>query len=228
MGKGEAPRWPVLVIPAAVILVVALAVLFAAGGNGGGPPGSGGEAEVEREADRLRERFAARDARQVQELTRTARAARDDLAPALEGMADTMPPGEAPAGLASAEEVRSWERATRAAAGRFGDPPSGETATNVARGSLDAAVDVLGSAVLTYEQARGLPEERRSEVLERAAEGRDQAVRVWSVGATQLDAVNIEAGYGHQHVFLPSAGVGGAFTADPEPEGSGARERDGG
>lgn len=225
-GKGE-PRSGGLLVPLAVLVLVALAIIVAVlalGGREGGEPAGGG-VDVEREAARLEREFAARDRRQVSELTEIARAARDDLAPALSGMAEAMPPEGGPrAGRpASSDEVRGWKEAVDAAAARFGDPPSGETGTNVARGSLDAAVDALGSSVLTYEAALGLPEGERGPLLERAAAQRDLGVRVWSVGATQLDAINIQAGNGHQHVYLPAPGVAGALQADPAPEGSEAR-----
>jgi hypothetical protein len=56
-----------------------------------------------------------------------------------------------------------------------------------------------------------------------AAKERDTAVTTWSVGGTQLDQINIDAGNGHQHVFLPADPGSGAFTADGAPEGSGHR-----
>lgn len=96
----------------------------------------------------------------------------------------------------------------------------------MARASLVAAVDGLESSILTYEQAATLPGQYRVRVLERAASQRDLAVRVWSIWGTQLDAVNVESGNGHQHVYLPAAGVGGAFSADPAPEGSGAHDHE--
>ncbi|SCE92787.1 hypothetical protein [Micromonospora mirobrigensis] len=40
----------------------------------------------------------------------------------------------------------------------------------------------------------------------------------WSTAATQLDAVNVDAGFGHAHVFLPAEPGTGALTADSEPE----------
>jgi len=140
-------------------------------------------------------------------------------------MSEYLPADEASANqVANQETVESWKDAAREADEEFGDPPSGETATNVACGSLDAAVDTFASAVRTYETAAALPADERRPVLERASEARDLTIRVWSVGATQLDAVNVEAGNGHQHVFLPANGVGGAFTADPASEGNGASE----
>jgi len=229
MTQGEERPALLLVVPLAVLVLAALALFFALGrsGDGGGSAeaGAGNGEEVQREAERLEAEFARRDRRQIEDLTETARGAVEDLAPALDDMAQAMPPGEEPADeTVPPGEVERWKGAVRGAAARFGDPPSGETGTNVARGSLDAAVDTLESSVLTYEAALALPEGERGPVLERAAAQRDLAVRVWSVGATQLDAINIEAGNGHQHVYLPAPGVAGALEADPAPEGSEARE----
>ena len=153
--------------------------------------------------DRIRRESAARDQKQIVALTDTARDTVARVAPVLAAMAA----GEAP--------DEAWEPALREAAAAYDDPPSGETATNVARGALAAATDLLVSATAAY------PDDP-----ERAAELRRLAVRMWSVGATQLDAVNIEAGNGHQHVFLDADGEG-AFTPDGAPEGEGARDGEG-
>lgn len=189
--------------------------------------GSSG-ADVEEEADRLRTEYAARDALQVEKLTETARQVKTDLTPVLEEMSSYLPPdGEPPEQPASSEEISAWKRVLRDAAAEFGDPPSGETNTNIARSSLVVAVDTLQSSVATYEASVDLPAEYRDSLLKQASSQRDLAVRSWSIGATQLDAVNVETGNGHQHVYLPAGGVGGALTADPAPEGSAAHEEQG-
>ena len=41
----------------------------------------------------------------------------------------------------------------------------------------------------------------------------------WSVAAAQLDQINVDAGFGHQHVYLQTEQGSGAFTADGEEEG---------
>lgn len=216
--------WTVLLIPLAVLATLATVVVVILAATSNSDENGGGDAEVEREADRLRAEFEARDARQIVALTETARLAREDLTPVLEEMSESLPPDGPPEGqVASSASVTEWRSAVREASARFGDPPSGETATNVGRASLVAAVDGLESSILTYEQAADLPDQYRARALERAASQRDLAVRVWSIGATQLDAVNVESGNGHQHVYLPAAGGGDAFSADPAPEGSGAR-----
>ncbi len=59
------------------------------------------------------------------------------------------------------------------------------------------------------------------------ASGRSTAATaVWSVAATQLDQINIDAGYGHQHVHLR---VGGevSFAPDGSAEGEGVPDAPG-
>ncbi|HEX6351963.1 hypothetical protein [Actinophytocola sp.] len=171
------------------------AVLFGGGGYLAGKP-----SEQERMTDDIRAADAARDAEQIKSLTDLARTMRDDLAPVLAGLE-----GEAPA-----SDVASWRQTVTTAARSFDDPPSGSTATNVARGSLTTAVDQLAVAVDTYEQG----------LRDLALRQRDLAVTTWSVGAAQLDQINIDAGYGHQHVYLES-GADEAFTSDGAQEGTG-------
>lgn len=181
--------------------------------------------EVESEAARLQRETQVRDRRQVRDLTDRMRQTVDDLGPTLAGLAKTFPPGEdeRTGKLATATEVDDWRRAVHEADLYFEDPPSGETGTNVARGGFSAAVDALLGAVDTYRLAIRDPASRDA-LLDRAREQRNLAVRTWSVAATQLDAINIATGFGHQHVYLGASEAVGGFGADPAPEGSGAEE----
>lgn len=183
-------------LPAVLAFAVA-AVVFGFGGYLVGRP-----AEQDRMAEEIRAADAARDKEQIKALTELAGSTRDALAPVVAGLAT---PSATPA------DVTGWQQAVTSAAKSFDDPPSGSTATNVARGSLAAAVDQLEVAVRTYQQG----------LHELAVRQRDLAVTTWSIGATQLDQVNIDAGYGHQHVYLEGAPGGEAFTPDGEPEGHG-------
>jgi hypothetical protein len=178
-----------------VLAFVIGAVLFGVGGYLAGRPGE--EATM---ADDLRAADAVRDKQQIKDLTELARTTGDRLAPVLTGLAT---PG--------ATTVADWRTLVAEVATRFDNPPSGTTATNVARGSLTAAVDQLAVAVDTYVVSPEL-----------ALRQRDLAVTTWSIGSTQLDQVNVDAGNGHQHVHLPDDGHG-AFTPDEEPEGNGPR-----
>jgi hypothetical protein len=180
----------------AIIGFVIGAVLFGAGGYLVGRPG-----EQERMANDIRASDAARDKVQIKELTDLARKTKDDLTPVVEGLK----------GDASPADVTTWQHTVATAAKSFDDPPSGSTATNVARGSLTAAVDQLAVAVDTYQQGAAL--------RQLATRQLDLALMTWSVGATQLDQINVDAGYGHQHIYLGDNPE--AFTPDDAEEGTG-------
>ncbi|XVQ83694.1 hypothetical protein ACQP2K_33390 [Microbispora siamensis] len=178
-------------------------------------------ASVEQIADRLRVEAALRDKAQIKELTQLARSTRDRLRPVLEGLNRVMPAdGTAGPAVVTSGDVASWRQTADAAVESFADPPSGETATNIARSTLASAVRQLATAVDTYATARELTGPSHSAVLDLAARQRTGALFTWSVGATALDAVNIDAGYGHQHVYLPAAPGDGVLTPDSEPEGN--------
>ncbi|MGN9810175.1 hypothetical protein ACTMSW_12565 [Micromonospora sp. BQ11] len=149
----------------------------------------------------LRAAEARRDAEQITELTATARRVRDEIAPILTAIAT---------GAADAARVREWQQAVRRATEPFANPPSGTTATNVARGGLRSAVDQASLAVDTYAVAVGAPAAQRAALTDLAKRQAEGAATVWAVAATQLDQINIDAGYGHQHVFLGTAPDGAA------------------
>jgi hypothetical protein len=192
---GEEPGKQRVWLPALLAFAVA-AVVFGVGGYLVGRPG-----EQERMASDIRASDAARDSEQIKSLTDLARTTRDDLAPVVAGLA----------GEPAAADLTAWQHTVDTAAKAFDDPPSGTTATNVARGSLATAVDQLSVAVGLYQ--------RGPAVRDLAERQRDLAIMTWSVGATQLDQINVDAGYGHQHVYLE--GNEEAFTADGEHEGTG-------
>jgi hypothetical protein len=180
---------------------------------------------TERLADGLRAEAALRDKTEIKTLTELARTTRDRLAPVLDGLERAMPAeptadgGTRPA-AATPADIEKWRQAVAAAVKDFADPPSGETATNVARSSLASAVRQIATTVDTYATSQALTGPTRKTVMVLAVRQRADAVFTWSVGATALDAVNVDAGYGHQHVFLPASPGSGALTADPEEEGS--------
>ncbi|MFG1944172.1 hypothetical protein [Nonomuraea sp. NPDC048826] len=203
--------------------VLALALAFALGAlvAGGVVFGVTRPSSIEQAADRLRAESALRDRTQIRTLTELARDTRTRLLPVLDGLAPALP-GDGPAGpvAVTAADVEAWRQAADAAVQGFADPPSGETATNVARSSLASAVRQFATAVDTYTMARDLTGPARAAALDLAARQRADALFAWSIGATALDAVNVDAGNGHQHVFLPTSPGEGALTPDTEPEGS--------
>ncbi len=165
----------------------------------------------------LQEADLRRDAEQIVELTDMARRTGEELGPILLAVRQESAAGRAP----EAAQVGQWQEIMRRLTAQFADPPSGMTATNVARGGLRSAVEQAAVAVDMVALAVAGPADRRSEQLMLAARQMALAVTMWSVAATQLDQINIDAGNGHQHVHLDSDGAEGALTADGAAEGVG-------
>jgi hypothetical protein len=224
------PRWTANPAPArsarpwwqwagVVALVIVVGGLVFGGGYLAGAPSSS-----QQQVDQIRQADAARDKQQITELTKLARTTSDQLLPVLTRMATALPvaPATAPQPATTAEAA-GWQRVVDAAVAAFADPPSGSTATNVARGGFAAAVNQLADAVRTYGLSSTADAATAQQLRDLAGRSRTNAVAVWSVAGTQLDQINIDAGYGHQHVFLPADPGSGAFTADGAPEGSGQR-----
>ncbi|WP_406068932.1 hypothetical protein [Micromonospora sp. NBC_01638] len=165
----------------------------------------------------IREAEAKRDSQQIVELTATARRLGEEISPILTALrADTPTSGQP-----GPEQARQWQQTMLRAAEPFANPPSGTTATNVARGGLRSAVEQASLAVESYLLAVTGPPTQRTALTELAKRQAVQAAASWSVAATQLDQVNIDAGQGHQHVYLDTSPGGGAFTSDGAAEGSG-------
>ncbi|NKY99439.1 hypothetical protein [Nocardiopsis alborubida] len=166
-----------------------------------------------------------RDRAQVDQLVERTTAAHEQLVPVVESLDAAVPPdGSTPAGDApDAGEIDSWLTTVHEAAVHFEDAPSGSSGHNVAHAGLSNAVDLLGSAVVAYSNAERAQDGQRTELLELAGDLRTQAVRGWSVAATQLDMVSVESGHGHVHLYLPAAPGSGALGPDgAEAGGSGA------
>ncbi|WP_203862939.1 hypothetical protein [Plantactinospora mayteni] len=197
---------------------------FALGALLAGPIGAvtaGGDgAPVGDQVAQLRAEEARRDNAQIVDLTAQARKVQQSLVPVLDGLAASVPTaGASPGPPATRTAVTGWQTATSAAVEGFADPPSAGTGVNIARSGLAAAVRALDLAVDTYAAALAAPDVSRSSLLELAGRQRDVAVATWSTAATQLDVLNIDAGHGHAHVFLPAVPGQGALTADGAPEG---------
>jgi hypothetical protein len=225
---GRRQFWRGALVTAAVLIPLAVVgvVIAASGGDTKADPAAEEQAalkaSVESEAAKLRKQTQVRDKDQVAELTARMRGTADALVVVVDGFGKALPPGKKSTGpLASPAAVAKWRAAVRQENESFADTVSGETGTNVARGGFAAALDALNEATETYALAIDDPGHRR-QLLARAREQRDLAVRSWSVAATQLDAINIATGYGHQHVYLGGSELVGGFSADPAPEGSGA------
>jgi hypothetical protein len=203
-------------------VAVAATVAFIVGAllAGGVGYAAGRPDPVQAAVHKMQAQDAARDKAQTKELTATAREVQGKLLPVLAEMAAALPvdPQAAPKS-ATAAQVASWRVVTGAAVERFAHPPSGGTGVNIARSGLANALRALDAAVRSYEAALSAPPATQPGLVALAAEQRNIAVATWSTGATQLDVVNIDEGFGHAHVFLPAAPGSGALTADEEPEG---------
>lgn len=183
--------------------------------------GNGPDATQQRIAE-LQQEEVARDVAQLGPLTDLAKDTRDRLTPVLEAMALAAPAdGSAPRSPLTADAVTGWRDVLTAVAGSYEQAPSAGNGINVARSGLRTAVQQLAAAVKGFEAALTTAEPVRSALVALAGEQRTLALRTWSVGAVQLDVINIDAGKGHVHVQLPSGDGSGAIEPDDAPEGSG-------
>ena len=165
----------------------------------------------------IRQADAKRDTQQIAELTATARRLREEVAPVLAALRADPPADRQP----DPQQVRQWQQTLLRAAEPFANPPSGTTATNVARGGLRSAVEQASLAVESYLLAVTGPPTQRAALTALAKRQATEAATAWSVAATQLDQINVDAGHGHQHVYLEGDHDDGALTPDGAEEGSG-------
>ncbi len=200
------------VLAAGAAVAVVLALLGGLVGYAVGRPGA-----TEAGIAELRAADAERDAQQIVELTDMARRTGAELGPILAAVTDESEAGRVP----EAARVDEWQQAMKRLTAQFADPPSGMTTTNVARGGLRGAVEQAAVAVDTIALAGNLPADRQPEQVALAARQAALAATTWSVAATQLDQLNIDAGNGHQHVHLDGGHDDGGLPPDGEAEGSG-------
>ncbi|MBX7267617.1 hypothetical protein KIF24_17295 [Micromonospora sp. Llam7] len=208
-GKGRSKTW-MLAVAAAAVLVAA-----PAGGLVGHAVGRPGPTEASIAA--LQQADVERDAQQIVELTEMAQRTGEELSPIIRAVKQDAEAGRTP----EATQVSQWQQIMGRLTAQFADPPSGMTATNVARGGLRSAVEQAAVAVDSVALALAGPAADRPEQLALAARQATLAVTTWSVAATQLDQINIDAGHGHRHVHLDAGEVEGALTPDGSTEGSG-------
>ena len=204
------------VLRAAIALLVAAAVGLFIGVQVAGPdPTEAGIAS-------LRAEEAKRDATQIVELTALARSTSEQLKPVVTGLRSGLPvadTGAAATQPVTDEQLAGWKQIMAQQVERHKETPSGGTAVNIARNGLRNAVSQLSVAVDTFAAVRALPADRQGPLLAMASRQRQLAVNDWSVAATQLDQINIDAGNGHQHVYLTDSAEGGANVSDGSPEG---------
>jgi hypothetical protein len=168
-----------------------------------------------RAIDDIKAQEAKRDVDQIRDLTAVARRSQEALTTLLNAF-DTAVDGTKPVDAAT---VASWQQTVKGLVAAHADSPSGTTATNVARGGFRGAVADFQVAVDIYAQAVAAPAGNRVALSQIAGRARTAAATAWSVAAAQLDQINVDAGFGHQHVYLETEQGSGAFTADGEEEG---------
>jgi hypothetical protein len=198
-----------------LVAVLAGAVVIATGGDEeSATPTSAEESQIQ-SPEELEKQFAERDREQIESLTAQAREISDGLAPTMAAFNRALRDGDAPPPASG-----QWLSQTRRHAATFRESVSGETATNVARLGLRASLEGLVNAIDLYRLGGDAPNRRA--IVARAREQRDIAVRTWSAATIQIDAINIEAGFGHQHVPQLAGAATGALPPDTLPEGTDA------
>jgi hypothetical protein len=203
-------------VGAAIALLVAAAVGLFIGVQMAGPD------PTETAIASMRADEAKRDAAQIVELTALARGTSEQIKPVVTGLRNGLPVAGtgAPATQPVTDaQLAQWKQIVAQQVERHKDIPSGTTATNIARSGLRNAVSQLSIALDTFAAARALPAGRQAPLLAVASRQRLLAINDWSVAATQLDQINIDAGNGHQHVYLTDTPEGGATVGDGSPEG---------
>jgi hypothetical protein len=200
-----------------IVATAAAAVLVAAPAGGLVGHAVGRPDPTEASVAEMRQADAERDAQQIVELTEMAHRTGEELAPIIRAVRQDAEAGRTP----EQAKVGQWQQTVGRLVAQFADPPSGMTATNVARGGLRGAVDQVAVAVDSVALALAGPASGRAERMQLAARQATLAVTTWSVAATQLDQINIDAGQGHQHVHLDVGEVEGALGPDGSAEGAG-------
>jgi hypothetical protein len=208
---------PGRVLGAVIALLVAAAVGLFIGVQVAGP------SATDKAVASLRADEAKRDAAQIVALTALARNTSEQVKPVVVGLRSGLPvadTGAAASQPVTDQQLAQWTQIMVQQVKLHQDSPSGSTATNIARNGLRNAVSQLSVALDTFAAARALPADRQAPLLIVASRQRQLAVNDWSVAATQLDQINIDAGNGHQHVYLSDSSEGGATVGDGAPEGN--------
>jgi len=172
-------------------------------------------------AEELEQEFAERDRKQIEELTSEARTVAETLQPVMDGLEEALPRSGGPADQVAAGKVQQWLDKVRDAAAPYQESISGGTGFNIARNTIRAALDGLVNTLETYQLASGAGVDRAA-VHQQAAAQRDNAIRTWSAAGVQIDAINIDAGFGHQHIEQLGGAEAGGLAPDTLPEGTDA------
>jgi hypothetical protein len=179
--------------------------------------GRGGGGDVAQRTAELEEQEAARQATQVTELTEVATTVHGRLLALMAELHEVLPVNGSPAATVDATALAAWRAVVDGARAEFGDPPSASTEVNTTRAGLVLAIDLLSSALLTYEAALEADGADRQRLEGLATDLRRNAVDAWAVAATQLDLLNIDLYDRHVHLYLPIRP--GEAVVDPHGHG---------
>lgn len=189
------PAWVVVV--GLVVLAVAVLVAWLVGRP----------SAVERRTAELREQFDASDVERAGALVDTVRAVTPEVQGLLDELHGALPPedgtSDEPVGeLATSGDVVTWRETVTGVRERLAATDPASTQINVARAGLLAATDQLVATVDLYEAALDPSTTETTSMLSHVGAARRSALGMWDVAAIQVDAVAVEYGLGHQHVYL--------------------------
>ncbi|QVQ53335.1 hypothetical protein J4H86_06090 [Spiractinospora alimapuensis] len=166
----------------------------------------------------LEQQESERDVAQVEELITLTEDTHDAVADVVGELDTALPPDGGSGPVADSDTVGEWRDTLADVATDLEDPPSGSSEYNVARTGLKGSIDLLVSSVSAYDMALD-GDDLDPELTELASSLRTQAVNAWSVSATQLDLLAVEAELGHVHLYLDSVATEDAMAPDAHPEG---------
>lgn len=189
--------WLIAAVVAVVITVAATVAITMAMDDG--QDGALAERTAELEAQQNE-----RHIEQVGELIQTVTDVHGQLVPVMAELHAMLPTDDSPAQPATEDEVAALRESVANARDTFGEPESATTEFNTARSGFELATELLSSALLAYESALSSDGQESERLEQLAADLRMNAVDAWSVAATQLDLLSIEAEYGHVHLYLPT------------------------
>ncbi|MFA9431725.1 hypothetical protein [Egicoccus sp. AB-alg2] len=200
----SARRSPLLVFAAGVLLGGLVVGLL---GGAASRPDTPEPNSMEEIAAALADEYDAEQRRLAEALTDETRHVHADLMTLLGDLDAVLPVHDPATGRpADAEAVATWRARTQDAVDHLAPFGHGSPAFNGTHGSLLGAVRQLDAAVVTYAEAVATDGPAADRLVALAAEQRDNAVELWAVAAEQLDELNIDAGLGHVHLFLPADG----------------------
>lgn len=205
--RGGVPTWVPVALAVALVVVLILLVINISGSD-----------PLEDRARELRVEALVRDREQIEEVVDVTYEVRDEVVSVFSEFNTYLPDGDATVDTVDAtpEQIESWQQTMAEIVEPYENEQSGATDTNLTRLSLGLAVDLFDEAVNTYALAAEADEDLQADLIARAGELRDFGIRTWSIGATQLDGITVNAELGHHHIYLEfDGGVG----EDPAMDG---------